>query len=608
MLQHLRSTIPPILLLALCASRLPAQVVNWGETGTGDWDTPANWVEPGPPLTQFGEVAVISNGGVAFIDGSSSNTGGIVLGNGSGETGTLEIRSGGSLTVASNPQLPTSGAVSVGNSGTGVLTLFRGGALVTSGLDSAGEDGSILTLGAGNSGTAALTVNGLTEFDRTTRIIGPNVNFSTQDIAFGTSNVFIAEITGNTHSTISASGDAILRGTLELDFNGHAPQAGDSWDILDAATITGDFTSTRVAAGVELADGLGLVVSKVAGGNGAIARVNIASKLVLTVNRTSGAVTMGNIAGGVIDFDSYEIASASGSLAPRNWSSLEDQSVPGWLEIGAPTSNLVAELNPNGSTAAAGGTNLNLGNIYQFNPSAIGESDSVAFNYSLASGEVVDGIVNFTGPANNLVLVVDPTTGASVLQNQSTFTIDLDGYEVTSDSGSLNSAGWSSLEDNVSEGGWVEIGSPTSNLLAELNADGARTLASGDQLSLGNLFTPAAMEDLVLEFSLATGEVIAGLVQYGAAPNADFNDDTLVNGVDEAIWEAGFGRFNGNAQKSDGDADNDGFVLGNDFKLWQRQVDGGGSVAAVPEPTAAAFLFCATAIAIGGRSRIAGYR
>ncbi|MEO2048783.1 MAG: hypothetical protein ABGX16_19680 [Pirellulales bacterium] len=242
------------------------------------------------------------------------------------------------------------------------------------------------------------------------------------------------------------------------------------------------------------------------------------------------------------------------------------------------------------------GAPFSLGNPYQFSPSAIGQTGNLDFTYSLASGEVVDGIVRFEGPENNLVLVVDPTTGEGVLQNQSNFTIDLDSYEVVSTSGSLNSASWDSLQDNQAEGGWFEIGAPSSTLLAELNPDGARTLANGDQLPLGNLFTPLATEDLDLRFSLATGEILPGIVQFGplpALPSADFNSDQFVNGVDLDIWETGFDNFNGNAQKSDGDANNDGTVAGSDFLIWQRQFTGGAPIAAtaVPEPAGIVMLF-----------------
>jgi hypothetical protein len=69
-----------------------------------------------------------------------------------------------------------------------------------------------------------------------------------------------------------------------------------------------------------------------------------------------------------------------------------------------------------------------------------------------------------------------------------------------------------------------------------------------------------------------------------AGPNADFNDDTFVNSLDLEIWKGAFG------QNALGDADGDLDSDGEDFLLWQRQLNiPGGGVAAVPEPTAAAF-------------------
>ncbi len=68
---------------------------------------------------------------------------------------------------------------------------------------------------------------------------------------------------------------------------------------------------------------------------------------------------------------------------------------------------------------------------------------------------------------------------------------------------------------------------------------------------------------------------------------ADFNEDTFVNGGDLAIWEAGYG-LSGTAVKADGDGDFDMDVDGADFLAWQRQFGSPAAIsagtAAVPEP------------------------
>lgn len=72
--------------------------------------------------------------------------------------------------------------------------------------------------------------------------------------------------------------------------------------------------------------------------------------------------------------------------------------------------------------------------------------------------------------------------------------------------------------------------------------------------------------------------------------DSDFNFDRLVNGVDLAIWETGYGTTAG-AAHGDGDANGDGVIDGRDYLLWQRQHAGPPpSLATVPEPSALAML------------------
>jgi hypothetical protein len=77
-----------------------------------------------------------------------------------------------------------------------------------------------------------------------------------------------------------------------------------------------------------------------------------------------------------------------------------------------------------------------------------------------------------------------------------------------------------------------------------------------------------------------------GLPFHGTAPDvgyyettpsivyaaADFNHDTNVDDADLAIWAANFG-LDAGALPSQGDADSDGAVTGNDFLVWQQLLD-----------------------------------
>ena len=74
---------------------------------------------------------------------------------------------------------------------------------------------------------------------------------------------------------------------------------------------------------------------------------------------------------------------------------------------------------------------------------------------------------------------------------------------------------------------------------------------------------------------------------------ADFNGDAVVDAGDLADWTAGFGNSSA-ATLSDGDADGDRDVDGEDFFVWQRQLGQApefiAAGATVPEPSALALL------------------
>jgi hypothetical protein len=92
-------------------------------------------------------------------------------------------------------------------------------------------------------------------------------------------------------------------------------------------------------------------------------------------------------------------------------------------------------------------------------------------------------------------------------------------------------------------------------------------------------------------------------IRIGTLPppfDADFNDDTFVDGIDLALWKTAFG------QGPQADADGDGDSDGDDFLAWQRQFSPpSGGVAAIPEPGTAGLLAAAfVAVGWAGRSAL----
>ena len=126
-------------------------VATWTLAGpaTGNWNVPANWSSASVPDVTMFDANAVSNGGIAIINTAiSQQPGSVVFGLGAvaNETGTLEIQSGGSLTVVDDgPQFPADGSVRVGqyvgqgfnagtatpnaNNSTGTLRILPGGTL-----------------------------------------------------------------------------------------------------------------------------------------------------------------------------------------------------------------------------------------------------------------------------------------------------------------------------------------------------------------------------------------------------------------------------------------------------------------------------------------------
>jgi len=82
--------------------------------------------------------------------------------------------------------------------------------------------------------------------------------------------------------------------------------------------------------------------------------------------------------------------------------------------------------------------------------------------------------------------------------------------------------------------------------------------------------------------------------------DADFNDDSLVDGHDFMIWQRNFNDYSGSATNADGDANGDGYVDGADVDVWQDQFGGAGGASAaalaVPEPSSGLLWFGAMVI------------
>ena len=408
---RIRARLGTLLVAALALSLAPssahAQALDtfWEPTGADDFNVGDNWDGFLVPSVGFNEIGYINNGGTAFLDTVPDDAAGqLILGQAVGDSGTLEIRSGGDLTISPEAEGATpvlSGTLIVGQEGEGHLRVLRGGTLTARGLESGGTNSSIVLGEAGGSGTATLNINGgAAQFQRvyleqTTRIIGPDVSFNIDfergnALNLSATHNLIAEITGPSHSPINVIGTARLDGQLNVEFTGHTPAVGESWMLVDATSILGGFSDVNVD--YEADPGQGFFLDYGTGGtNGMTAVLSLDNRLQLSVDRTSGTAVLENLTSTeTFDINGYVIESLDGMLTPGGWTSLSEGD-DDWHEFN-PAANHMAELSLEGSQTIGPDSSVSLGPIFT-PPGENGSLEDVTFTYHEAGGIARQGLV-----------------------------------------------------------------------------------------------------------------------------------------------------------------------------------------------------------------------
>ncbi len=610
----LKYTLSGLLLVGcLVGPRSSRAVDNVWTRGAGsfDWNVANNWSAAGvPQAVPFEEEAVIENGDTVFIANAVPDAAGIILARTAATTGRLEVRAGGSINAIDSTGTPV-GAVQVGVAGVGRLDVLPGGSLTGQSLTVS----PLSTLNVGGTGAAStLTVTGAMALNGVSRVIGSTSAVTAGSVSFGGASTHTAELRAATHSPIRTGGAATLDGAFKAALGpGFTPTVGTTWNLVDAAGISGNFSSVDLSA-FTLGPGQAVRLARATGGtNGQLLQLQYRNVLTLNVDWTTRAVSISSPSGQSIAIDSYSILSTSGALSVAQWNSLQDQGTSGWAES-TPTTTALNELNFN----VGGSLNITsvpraLGTPFLPIIGPLGQSpEDLVFEYSGPNNEIVQGIVNYTGNRilNNLLLTIDPATGQGQLKNSTTNPLSFDGYSIFSNSAVLRPANgnWSSLADQGLSP-WQES-TPTTGALSELRTSGYTTLAPGASFNLGGLFTPGGTRDVQLEFSMQgdpLNQFRIGTVIYGSIANADFNGNGRVDGNDLLTWQRGLGISSG-ATLGQGDANSDGRVDGADLAIWRSQFGTGGSAVAtaapVPEPATA--ILALTLLGLGaGKGRFA---
>jgi hypothetical protein len=578
--------------------------VYWLPTGTSNWNTATNWsyteggaprAEGAPSLT-FEEFGVINNGGTASLTAAIvQDAGGVELGQAATDSGTLSIGPGGVFRALTLPAPNTSrGNVSVGVAGTGTLNVTGTGSLTAATLSVAGLPASA----ANFSGNAVAAISGATTVSRNLKITGPGVNFSSAGgITLQGTSILTNEITAATHSPLKSAGTVSLGGTLAVQFNGVTPAVNNSWNLVDAANINGNFANGAVGGPIAVtgapaaALGSAYRLRRVAGGtNGQLLQVALESMLVLRVNRNTGELTIRNPLGApVTQLDGYTVTSpVVGSLLPTfKGISGAPAGDAGWEK--APTNSVtgLAEFKPAGVlNVSSAATSISLGNGFSKTAVAsqgLGVSgENLTFTYHNKGGAVVTGQIEYIGTPflNNIALIVNTTTGIATLKNDTLQSLSIDGYSILSSTGALNGATWNSLADRPGTyPNWQE--SPvTTGALSETNPVAPTTLTAGQSIAIGNIgnFTSAAAQaGLSMKFILgneAAFRLATISFTSGTGPSGDYDADGDVDGRDFLVWQRG-----GSPNP----------MSAADLATWKANFGATSSAAAtgaVPEPTA----------------------
>lgn len=139
-----------------------------------------------------------------------------------------------------------------------------------------------------------------------------------------------------------------------------------------------------------------------------------------------------------------------------------------------------------------------------------------------------------------LTLQVNPNTGAFNMVSNSAAGTNINGYQILSGSGLLNTgAAWTRLSPNS---GW-QAANPSASQLAELKStSGGRTVSQASPLSLGTPYSlsslpfgTAPLDDLTFKYNTADGQAYEGLVQFTGG--TFFNNFVLTIDPDNGLAE-----------------------------------------------------------------------
>jgi len=323
----------------------------------------------------------------------------------------------------------------------------------------------------------------------------------------------------------------------------------------------------------------------------------------LWVNSSTGSVSLHNSSfSSTVPLDAYTIQSYTGSLNPASFVGFAANGVAGWESVGA-SANALSELNLSSSSTVRIGASYSLSNAFTPN----GTQDLQLQFTEPSSSLTQTGNVVYTNVVQLRVIALLNNGGASiqstasVIVNGSSSSIGIDGYTISSGSGSLTSGGLNGFAAQ-SVPGWESV-TPSTHALSELNLTSSATLVTGGSRVLGSIFAASGSHDVAFTYSDPSSPALKqATVLYSAQLAGDANSDGFVNGLDISLISSNWLH----TSSLPGDINYDGVVNGLDIAMiagnWLHSLgaggvgSGSGTAMGVPEPNAAAMLLVGIAM------------
>lgn len=526
------------------------------------WTNDDNWVDAGgqvsgaPSPVDADRWAQV-NDGTVLVDGNVGTSGLTVNG------GIVQISDGSSLTIDVVENAFSVGQTEIGGGGTIRLV--------------------------GDSKLTGLDVNNRGELE----FASPNAAVETKG-DFSTSGTLQLNIAGDGASSIKVDGTATIGGVISPVFDA-SPAFGDSFEFVSgASSVVLNNPVVALPETVTLSRGLKALVDT----DGTSASLAIGNVPVVQLDRVAGTTKILNVVGGELAITGYTVDSANGLL---NSDAFTPSGADGFVAPN-PLNTSLSEISLENQLTLAVGDEINIGGVYNAGATHPDDED-VRFRFSTPSGRVLDGLVEYIGPANDFVANVNPETGEVSLYHLSANIdpVDITGYTIASASESLDVNAFT----GIGEEGWVGANS-LAGRISELNLESSKVFANGTVVSLGNIFKTDGARDIEVQYSTADHLLVTATVEYGEIPGqvalcdpntgGDLDGNGTVEFADFLALSANFG--SNVASHTQGDVDCNGTVEFADFLALSAnfgQTSGGGA-SSVPEPASLPLLGLAGAM------------